>query len=73
VLEISNTTKIAKIDIKEGSIYAINILDVNGVLLQSIRFDTNELQLNLSKLNPGHYSIKVETQFETILKSIQIK
>jgi hypothetical protein len=73
VLEISDSTKIATINMEDGCNYSINILDDNGTLLQSIKIGTNELQLNLSKLSPGHYSVKVETLHETILKSIQIK
>jgi hypothetical protein len=52
--------------------FKLELLDSHGALFQIIEIHPNKICIDLSKINSGNYSIKLETEFQTILKSIKI-
>jgi hypothetical protein len=72
VLTINKNKNTATFVIAEAGNCKIEIMDNNGAVLETLVIHDSNIELNFSKYISGNYSIKLETEHQTILKSIEI-
>jgi hypothetical protein len=72
VLIINKNKNIATFQLAEAGNCKIEIMDNSGAVLETLVITDSNIELHFSKYNIGNYSIKLETEHQTILKSIQI-
>ena len=72
MLSINNQLQTAEIPLDNIGKCKIEILNNCGAIIQTILLDDHNLQINYSRYQSGNYYIKLETEHETVLKSITI-
>jgi Secretion system C-terminal sorting domain len=72
MLSINKNNTIATFAIAEAGNCKIEIMDHLGSVIETLIIQDSNIELNFSKYTSGNYSIKLETQHQTILKSFRI-
>jgi Secretion system C-terminal sorting domain len=73
MMSINQNKSLAKFALADAGHCKIEILDSRGGVLETLIIEDANMEINFSKYTAGNYTIKLETENQTIVKSIEIK